>query len=522
MVESISEGARIARGTFWLTMGNLIGTGISAFATILIARFLGPSNYGIYSAALALLAIFAAADLGINRAATYYISKKRGIGEDYYRYIIVSLGGALLSGIVFLGIISLLAPQIAEIIFQKSYLAPLFYVVAIIVFSTAITRVAQGILLGLEKFEFMAMISIFSSIIRNIFAILFILMGLQAFGAITGQGIGYFSAMILAVSLVFFSTRRIRRENNELLLSETLRELYSYSLPLAMTIFATAIFQQFYNILAARSLSDFVYGNFSAAWLVFGATLMFPTALASALFPSLSKLASKDKTVVSSSFSIATKYASLILLPIAIVFIGVPDELIMFFYGPEYYMAGYFLRILSTVLLLCVIGFGVINPALLSLQRTKTIAIISLIAIVVSYAFITIFIGSISALSLIIGIIIMYALTVILGFIILWHDYGVTIEVSSSVKLLVAAIAGLAVIYFVKNLFSNILLSMGISAIMGISIYLALASILGSLNEKDYGNLRTYSRGIPILAPILLLAINIMEKTYRLIRDQLS
>ena len=519
-MEMMTEGAQVARGAFWLSLGNGLGTAISALATILIARLLGPANYGAYSAALALLGVFAAsADLSLNRAATYYISQNIVRKKNSYPYALGAIFGALISGASFFAMVWFLSPMIATLIFNKAYLSRLFLVTAIIVFVVAISNASRGILLGLGRMDLIGIAAIISSIIRNTAAISLILIGLGAFGAISGQAIGYASVMVL---LLFFGLYQIKKtsgfyEDDEEF-SLVIRNLYSYSIPIAIFAFASAIFQQFYNILAARSLSDFVYGNFSAAWMVFGASLMFPNSLATALFPTLSKMAGVDEKAVTKNYSAAVKYASLSLLPIAVIFMSVPDELILFVYGPEYYMAGRFLYLFSIVLFLCIIGFGVTGPALLSLRRTKTLSAISLLSIMISYLYITSFTRTITAYTLILGIIIMYSLITILGLAVMWHDYGARIDWISSAKLLISALISLATIHLVKMFITNLILSLAFSVTIGTVTYLISVSMVGVLSLDDYRNLRNYSTAIPLIGKVLTLVVETMEKLSLIIR----
>ena len=514
-----SAGAKVAKGTFWLALGSGVGTLISALAIVIIARFLGPNNYGVYSAALIVSFIFAASDLGINNATTHYISKNLARNKDFRLYIKAALLSSLFSGLFFFLIINLSAGYIASVIFQKNYLTPLITIASFMVFAAALNNVIRGILLGLERTDFIAFLLIVSSIFRNLFAIMLILLGLGALGAITGQTIGVLLIMILGLLIVYRQTRYCSSFSDNASFIEIIKEMYSYSLPIAGLVFANAIFQQFYNIIAARSLSDFIYGNFSAAWVVYGASMIFVYSLASALFPSLSKLAALDENIVPRNYSTAVKYASLVLLPTTIIFVGVPEELIISFYGPDYALAAGFLRLLSITLFLCVVGVGVTGPALLSLKRTKTLATVQIVAIIISYLFITFLLGASSAYVFIIGVIVMNLVSAILGFLVLWHDYGASIDFVFSLKALFSALVALGVIYLIKGCIPHPFLAIVICGFIAVATYAALIAILGALNESDYRNLRNYARAIPIISKLLLLIIAYMEKIYKRTRS---
>ncbi|NIS80165.1 MAG: oligosaccharide flippase family protein, partial [Anaerolineales bacterium] len=57
-----------ARGGFFLISGSILATLISAIATIVVARLLGPELYGQYALALVIpTLLFLIADVGINQ-----------------------------------------------------------------------------------------------------------------------------------------------------------------------------------------------------------------------------------------------------------------------------------------------------------------------------------------------------------------------------------------------------------------------------------------------------------------------
>ena len=67
MSKLIGVARESVRGGFYLFLGNFLSTLISAIAIIVIARLLGPSDYGLYNISLiipSLLVLFT--DLGVN------------------------------------------------------------------------------------------------------------------------------------------------------------------------------------------------------------------------------------------------------------------------------------------------------------------------------------------------------------------------------------------------------------------------------------------------------------------------
>ena len=77
MSTELSEVAKAsARGSFFLFLGKTSSTIIMAFASILVARLLGPENYGLYALAMITPSLLIAfSDLGISPALTMFSAR---------------------------------------------------------------------------------------------------------------------------------------------------------------------------------------------------------------------------------------------------------------------------------------------------------------------------------------------------------------------------------------------------------------------------------------------------------------
>ena len=99
-----------------LGSGNVIGTIISAIALILFSRFMGPTEFGLFSAGFAAMQIVVRlSDMGTNMAAERAIARVHGRDDDLAdRFMRVTLWFKLVSFMIFLVLGYLLAPWIAH------------------------------------------------------------------------------------------------------------------------------------------------------------------------------------------------------------------------------------------------------------------------------------------------------------------------------------------------------------------------------------------------------------------------
>ncbi len=95
----------LAKNSFWLTVSNVGGSLVKAAVVIYVARFLGASEYGLFSYAISVAAIFTAiSDLGLNYLITLNMVR-RDEGHKAYFSTLMSLRVGLLATIILLTII---------------------------------------------------------------------------------------------------------------------------------------------------------------------------------------------------------------------------------------------------------------------------------------------------------------------------------------------------------------------------------------------------------------------------------
>ena len=83
-MDGLGEAAAgYVRGSFVLLVGNFVSMFVMAAGSILVARMLSPSEYGLYSVSLVLPGLFLLfSDWGVNSALTRFLARYRSEGEQ--------------------------------------------------------------------------------------------------------------------------------------------------------------------------------------------------------------------------------------------------------------------------------------------------------------------------------------------------------------------------------------------------------------------------------------------------------
>ena len=148
-----------ARGGFFLISGSALATFISAIASILVARFLGPELYGQYALALVapqLLYLFT--DLGLNQAITKFTStlKSRNEADRIPNIIKHGLIARAAIGIAIFALNYFLAGTIATYLLQRPDLGFYIQITSVSILFQVIFTTATSAFVGLDKTEYQA------------------------------------------------------------------------------------------------------------------------------------------------------------------------------------------------------------------------------------------------------------------------------------------------------------------------------------------------------------------------------
>ncbi len=132
-----------ARGGFFLFTGNALSLLILAIGSIIVARLLGPDDYGLFSLSLVVPSILAGVmDLGVNPALTRFSAKLRAEGKNQLAANMLRSGFLfkLVTGIAMSTICFTFSASFAPHILNRPEMGPLIKLTSLlIIFQTVFT-----------------------------------------------------------------------------------------------------------------------------------------------------------------------------------------------------------------------------------------------------------------------------------------------------------------------------------------------------------------------------------------------
>ncbi len=351
-----------ARGGFFLISGSILATVISAVATIVVARLLGPELYGQYALALVIpTLLFLVADVGINQgiikfSASLRVQNQTGRITQIIKYGILF---KVLTGTAIFIVCFVFSDSFATIMLNRPDIGPYLRIASLsIIFQIIVTTVTSAFV-GLDKTEYNALATSLQATAKSIISLMLVLLGFGVAGAIIGYTVGYIVAAILGTSILILLLRKHSRTEDNGSFAGELKILMSYGIPVYISSLLAGFFLSYQNLILAMFTTDGEIGNFKAAanFITLIAVLAIP--ITTALLPAFSKLDSAAKEKTRAFFKTANKYTALMILPTAVVMITLSEQMVQIVYGSTYRSAHLFLAIYC--LLYFLVGIGYLN-----------------------------------------------------------------------------------------------------------------------------------------------------------------
>lgn len=342
--------SKLARGSFFILIGNVIFRIGGYLYRFLMATLLGPAMYGILGLTLPFQGIFQIlAAGGLPPAIAKYVAEYNATNQKNLarQTILTSLKIMIILGLVmgFL-MIFLIAPWLANDIFHNpNALLPLEAVGLITPFSV-IVGAFRGAFQAVYKMEYIVATRAVEQIFMILCATAFVLIGLQAFGAVLGSVVGFFASSISGVYIYKkYMGEYIQKtedpnwvftKKDELKLA---KQLVLFSIPVTITAIAEMVIFSISTLIMGVFLSDSLIGYYTAADPIARLPLIVSTSIATTILPAASAAYStKNKKQLDNYVFKSYEYSLLLTAPLCI-FTAIFSKSIMrivYFTNPAY------------------------------------------------------------------------------------------------------------------------------------------------------------------------------------------
>ncbi len=343
---------KIVKNIGWLTGERILELLVALTVGIWVARYLGPSDYGLMSFAIAFCSLFSpfinlGLDTILHRELVDKPEKSNILLGTVFR---IKFFSSIVVGLVMLLIIFLIKPS--------DFL--LFSMIGVFALGNIVNTFGGMGTYFHAKIESNKVVksSSIALILSNILKIFFILFNFSVFYFVIASLINTILIMLIQTIYYFKEKQSIFKWKFDLKL---VKKMLLMSWPLLFSALFAVIYLKIDQVMIGLLLSEYEVGIYSVAVRISEIGFFLPGAIAGSLFPVLmgSKKISKEKYFarLQKMFDLFTWLPFLIIIPIFFF----SSFIIIFLYGAEFAFAGIVLSILIWVLLAIFVKAGVDN-----------------------------------------------------------------------------------------------------------------------------------------------------------------
>lgn len=330
MLKAILRTATFRQSQITIT-GTLINGGLGALFYIVLARFLGPADFGLLIIALTTLILIAdIADIGTNTGLIRFVSANlAGNKGKAYRFLKLSLKIKFLAWAISFWVVYLLAPFLAIDIFHKEALVLPLRLAGFGVGGALLFTFATSSLQAYQKYFLWSSVNILTNSLRFI---LILILGYYLMLNIESSLLVYMLLPFFGffITLFILPTRQILQSKDEFSLS---RELFKYNIPVALFTMIAAFSARLDTYLNAVLLSAREVGIYGAANQLVQIMPQLVSALGLVSAPKFASFTNKVQMLI---YFKKFQFFVLGLMFLGILTIPIVVYLIPILFGPQY------------------------------------------------------------------------------------------------------------------------------------------------------------------------------------------
>ena len=453
----------------WVTSSQII-TNICAFLwTILIARYLGVTDYGTLSFVISFTVLIGmGTDIGITTFTTRELAQNRSKTKKH-------INNLILFKIILSIILCIFTVLIVYLLGYNDLVVELTLIMFIEASFVTMFNFVNGIFQAHEDLKPSAIgVILYSlSLITLIFIVSFLDLGIVA------VAISYSLAYLLGLSYV--SCKLIKTFGYPKFEMDIpfCREVAIKSLPFGLTIFFYTIYFSIDVVMISWLAGDYATGLYNSAYKIISVFTAFYVIYQYVIFPLMSKLYTEDTNMLKISFEQSFKYSLLILLPIIIGVYFYSPYIITLIYSSEFALASAPMQILIWTVVFLFIN-GVATSLLNSIGKEFDVTKIYIVAaifniglnyfLIPSYTYIGASIATVLSEILILGLM-MYSISK--------TEYRPDLSLFKTVLKLVVCGAILTIILYLINV------SLWLAIPIGLVVYVASLFLTKSIDDTD-------------------------------------
>jgi O-antigen/teichoic acid export membrane protein len=360
--ESSDLGRRYVRAAVQTGLGGILSRVLLGFTPMILARYLGPREFGVYALVLSLVSIMVGVsplgqDTALEKLLPEYALKDRRRGGAILANTLIFFSAVLLA---LCAAFYYLAGSIASTLYHDASLATPFRLSALLILVLSLYNLGTSAVAGLQDFKTYSL----AMIVRGATFLGLGWLGvclLGLYGALLGQLLAGLAALgLLTAATLKCSRRRFAGFVRPNFSRGLMREIFGLAVPAFLTGLLVSSAYWWANTLLARRSGFAAVGIFSVAFSLTQLILLVPTNLS---IPAVSFLSETHFRGHGFGGLVGNNLRLMwaITLPIAAAFALLSGPLIRLLFGPQYAGAAPLMVAMSFAALLMILNSVVVN-----------------------------------------------------------------------------------------------------------------------------------------------------------------
>lgn len=512
---------RSAKGSAILFSGNFIANSMAAIGSAVIARLLGPGDFGLFTLSIVtptLLQLLT--HFGTRTASTKYVAHYLALG-DVERAREFAQTGVFFSLIV--GTVVALANYgsswwVASTLFHRPEIQPYIALASLYLLGASIGLVVVATATGWNSMGQASFVNILWATLKLILAPGLIALGYGITGAVLGQSFAFLIAASTSAGILFYTRVKFRWARFTHFLSDS-AEMVKFGFGPFVGALMAGVSTFYVSVLLALVAGNRVVGYYQAAFNLITPATLLAFAATGALYPAFASLhATREDT--STAFALAVKYVSFLIGPVLFFLAGAAPQLMFLIYGPSFTVGSEYLILLAMAYAPIIVGQTVIPSFLNGIGRTRLTFVTTGTAAVLLFIaapLLGVYTG-LGVTGLILAVLMSNSTIAAVGMVVV-HRYKLGATAWRAALATFAAAALSFLVCFVIPPFTRPLILLGIKLVLFVGVYVTLAPAFGAVDEEDIdrliaalGEIRLIGR---VALPFLRYAKSVVRRTRR-------
>ncbi len=313
----------------WLFLEKVLRVIGGIFVGILVARYLGPSDYGIFNYALAFVALFSwLSHLGLGEILTRELTK---YSEQYNELLggafLAKLAGALLVVLAIYGVISIIKPEVESEIVRT----------LVFVFSFTYVFLIFNIIESYFQSRLLSKYTAISKIIGLIFSII-----IKLYLVIEEYSLVYFAISNVIETLVFSACLLLCYKHEKKKIrdweysQETTKKILQDSWPIMVSVFLITVHLRVDQIMIENMMSFKEVGIYSVAIRLVESWYFIPGILVATLLPYFIKLRDSSRVEYIQKLMVLFSYMFWLAILIGVATLLIGKVIVITLFGEQY------------------------------------------------------------------------------------------------------------------------------------------------------------------------------------------